>query len=490
MKLSQILNGIEYSGSFDDAEIDDIVYDSRKAVFGTLFVCLVGAKSDGHNYANSAYDSGCRAFVAEHNLNLPDDAIVITVNNSRQTLAYCSCNFFDHPSKKLKVIGITGTKGKTSIAHIVQRVLSDNGIKTGIIGTVGAGYDDIKLPTVNTTPESYEIQKLFNIMLEGGCQAVAIEVSSLGLKSHRVDGITFSYGIFTNLFADHIGGDEHKTFEEYKECKKMLFSRCLKAIINNDDEYTDEFIDVCTCPYVTYGSSLGSTYQLLETSIYKKENRLGVNFSYNKDNVTNHSFISMPGDINAFNALVAICISDEFGIEHDKLNDSLGKVYAKGRAEVLNLDADFSVIIDYAHNGVSMESILKTVSLYDHNRLITIFGSVGDRAQLRRAELGRASAKYADISIVTSDDPGYEDPQAIINEITAAVDEVGGKWISFVDRVEAVHYAISIAEPNDILVFAGKGHEEFMKVCGQKLFFSEREEILKALNNKKDCADV
>lgn len=490
MKLSEILSNIEYRGNTFDVEITDIVYDSRKANADTLFVCLVGAKVDGHDFASKAYNQGCRAFLVEYDVNIPSDAVVIYVNNTREALAYCSCNFFNHPSKKMKIIGITGTKGKTSIAHIVQRVLSDNGIKTGIIGTVGAGYDDIKLPTVNTTPESYEIQKLFNIMYEGGCQAVVIEVSSLGLKSHRVDGIEFSYGVFTNLFADHIGGDEHKTFEEYKECKKMLFSRCSKAIINADDLYTDEFIDSCTCPYITYGKKDKSDYQLISTSIAKLNNVLGVDFSYLHLENKISGFISMPGDINALNALVAISVAEELGLDINGVISSLSGVYAKGRSEVFDIGTDFSVIIDYAHNGISMNSILETVSKYEHNRLITVFGSVGDRAQLRRAELGEASGKYADLSIVTSDDPGFEEPQKIIDEITSAIDKVGGKWISFVDRAEAVRYAIYNAKKGDIIVFAGKGHEEFMKINGEKIHFSEKEEIMKALDNKRDNINV
>lgn len=485
MKLSEILKGMQYSGNFSDCEINDIVYDSRKAVQGTLFVCLVGAKSDGHNYTENAYKQGCRAFLCEHEVILPDDATVIIVKDTREALAFCSCNFFNHPGDELTVIGITGTKGKTSIAHIVQRVLSDSGIKTGIVGTVGAGYDDVKLPTVNTTPESYEMQKLFRTMIDGGCKAAVIEVSSLGLKAHRVDGINFAYGVFTNLFPDHIGGDEHKTFEEYKECKKLLFSRCKKAIIASDDEYTSEFEECCTCPYITYGKADGSTYRLLETGNFKHGHVLGVNFSYKYNDKKNSYMISMPGDINALNALVAVAIADDMGVSSDKISDSLSKVYAKGRAEVVETGTDFSIIIDYAHNGVSMESILLTISAYEHNRIITLFGSVGDRAQLRRAELGNASAKYADLSIVTIDDPGFEDPQKIIDEITAEIDKCNGKWISFVDRAEAIHYAISIAEKGDILVFTGKGHEEFMKVKGEKLPFSEREEIKKALAERR-----
>ena len=481
MLLSSILENVKTKNSFTDCEISDIVYDSRKAKDGTLFVCLVGAKTDGHSFAAGAYKNGCRAFLAERLLELPSDAKVVLADDTRAALAQCSCSFFGNPGDELTVIGITGTKGKTSIAHIVQKVLSEAGEKCGIIGTVGAGYDDVKLPTVNTTPESYEIQKLFRTMIDGGCRAVALEVSSLGLKSHRVDGICFDYAVFTNLFPDHIGGDEHKSFEEYKECKKLLFSHCKKAVMTSDDEYSEEFIGCCSCPVITFGKAENSDYRLLTSSNYKNGHTLGVSFRFKHCGKTEEMMISIPGKINALNALVAVVIADDLGISRDVIRSALSVTHAKGRGEVIETGTDYSIIIDYAHNGVSMRSILETVAEYDHNRIITVFGSVGDRAQLRRKELGEASGKLADLSIVTIDDPAFEDPQKIIDEITEAIDSVGGKWVSFTDRADAIRYAIKNAERGDIIVLAGKGHEEFMKVKGEKLPFSERKVINECL---------
>ena len=482
MKLSKILENVETKSEFIDCEINDIVYDSRKAKEGTMFVCLVGSRSDGHDFAKSAFENGCRVFLAEREPELPSEAQVVIAENTRAALAACSCSFFDNPGEKLTVIGITGTKGKTSVAHIIQRVLSDGGIKCGIVGTVGAGYDDVKLPTVNTTPESYELQKLFDRMLEGGCKAVAIEVSSLGLKSHRVDGINFDYAVFTNLFPDHIGGDEHKSFDEYKDCKKILFSRCKKAVISLDDDYSGEFIACCSSPVVTFGQNPDADYILKDASNYKSGSTLGVSFTFENGGEEDEMMISIPGKINAMNALVAVAIADDLGVSREKTRSSLAVTHAKGRGEVVETGKDFSIIIDYAHNGISMKSILETVSEYEHNRIITVFGSVGGRAQLRRKELGEASGKLADLSVVTIDDPNFEDPQAIIDEITAAIDSVGGKWVSFVDRGDAIRYAISNAEKGDIIILAGKGHEEFMKVNGEKLPFSETEIIKEALD--------
>ena len=485
MKLSKIFENVPLQSGFEDCEIADIVYDSRKACRGTLFVCLVGAKSDGHSFAQSAYENGCRAFLCERRPDLPGDAQVVLAKNTRQALAICSCNFFSHPADRLSVIGITGTKGKTSVAHIVQRVLSNSGVRCGIVGTVGAGYDDVKLPTVNTTPESYELQKLFSSMLDGGCKAAAIEVSSLGLKSHRVDGISFDYAVFTNLYPDHIGGDEHKSFEEYKNCKKLLFSRCKKAVMSLDDEYSREFIACCECPVITFGKNAEADYRLLEAKNYKNGHTLGVSFTFEHRGKTDEMMISIPGKINAMNALVAVAIADDMGISREETRKALAVTHAKGRGEVVETGTDYSIIIDYAHNGVSMNSILETVCEYDHIRIITVFGSVGDRAQLRRKELGEASGRLADLSIVTIDDPGFEDPQKIIDEITAAVDSVGGKWVSFVNREEAIRYALSIAEAGDIIVLAGKGHEEFMKVRGEKLPFSEMKVIREFLESNR-----
>lgn len=478
MKLSKILENVDIkSSSFDECEISDIVYDSRKAKEKTLFVALPGSKFDGHDFAISAYENGCRSFLFERAIDLPGDANVIITDDTRAALAVCSANFFAHPAKELTVIGITGTKGKTTVAHIIQSVLNGGGIKCGIIGTVGAGYDDVKLPTVNTTPESYEIQKLFRSMIDGGCKAVAIEVSSLGLKSHRVDGIEFDFAVFTNLSPDHIGGDEHKSFDEYKESKKMLFSRCRKAIMTADGEYAAEFIACCRCPVTTFGKAEGADYQLISEGNFKEGHTLGVRFRFEHSGEECDMMVSIPGKVNALNALVAIAVADELGVPRDSIRQSLAHTHAKGRGEIVETGKDFSLIIDYAHNGLSMKNILETVREYDHNRIIVLFGSVGDRAQLRRAELGKAAGELADLTVITSDDPGFEDPEEIISDIAEAVDAAGGQFVTITDRTEAIRYALGEAQKGDIIVLAGKGHEEFMKVRGEKLPFSEREII-------------
>lgn len=483
MKLSEVLNGISCTGVSDaDADVCDIAYDSRKAKEGVMFVCLSGARADGHNFAKSAYENGSRIFLCERPVALPDDAQVILCENTRASLAAASCNFFRHPSKEIAVIGITGTKGKTTVAHIVKAVLDKAGMKTGIIGTVGAGYGDVVLPTVNTTPESYELQKMFRLMADAGCKAAAIEVSSLGLKFHRTDGTHFAVGVFTNLYPDHIGTNEHESFEEYAWWKKQLFTMCDKAIVNIDDAFSEEIIAQCSCPVITYGYDEKAQYCLKSTEKIKIDNMLAVKFSFAHEGRDREYVISMPGDINAHNALIAAAIADELGIGEEKLSAALLGVHVKGRGEVVETGRDFTVIIDYAHNGVSLKSIVDTVKAYEHNRIIALYGSVGGRTEIRRRELGLVSGALCDLTVITSDDPDFEDPESIIKDIAAAVSEAGGKYVSFADRKEAIHYALDNAQKGDIIILAGKGHEEFMKVRGEKLPFSEKQIIFDYLN--------
>lgn len=485
MKLSDILNSIDVSGRFDaQTEISDIAYDSRKAKAGLMFVCLSGARADGHKFAKSAYENGCRVFLCEKEVDLPDDAQVVFCSDTRAALAKASCNLFEHPSKDIAVIGITGTKGKTTVAHIVKCVLDTAGIKTGIIGTVGAGYGDVKIPTVNTTPESYELQKMFRMMADAGCKAVAIEVSSLGLKFHRTDGTRFALGVFTNLYPDHIGTNEHESFEEYAYWKKQLFPMCEKAIVNIDDEFSSEIINECSCPVVTYGYNEKADYRLEETKRIKQGHILGTGFLFEHCGVKREYMLSMPGDINAHNALIAVAVADSMGIESEKIKEGLSHVFVKGRGELIETGRDFSIIIDYAHNGVSLKSIVETVSEYEHSRIIALYGSVGGRTEIRRRELGLVSGKMCDLTIITSDDPDFEEPENIIKDIEAAVEEAGGKYVSIADRGEAIAYAVKNAQKGDIIILAGKGHEEFMKIKGEKVPFSEKEEIFKALKKE------
>lgn len=477
MLLKDILKEIEYDGiNYTEKDISDIVYDSRKVKDNVMFVCLSGARFDGHDYAISAYNDGCRCMMTERRLELPDDCTQIVVGNSRAMLAVASANFFRYPTKELKVIGITGTKGKTSSAHLVKALVEASGMKCGIIGTVGAYYDDVQIPTVNTTPESYELQKIFRTMVDNGCKACVIEVSSIGLMTHRTDCIDFEIGVFTNLSPDHIGPNEHPDFADYMYWKSVLFEKCRYAVVNIDDPAYTEMIKNCTAPVTTYG--LGEADIIAENVKLLKNNRfIGISFDCIEKEKEYYVEVALPGLFNVHNALAAIGVCKAMGIDAEKCIDCLKEIRVRGRAECVYVSDDFDVIIDYAHNGISMKSMLDTLKSYPHNRIIALYGAVGGRTQLRRKELGLITGKECDLSVLTSDDPNFEDPNDIIKEIGKYVDEAGGKYVGIADRGEAVEYALSIMEKGDILLLAGKGHEQYMKINGEYVPFSEREHI-------------
>ncbi len=484
MKLSEVLKDLDYRAeNLTDVEIKDIAYDSRKAGEGIVFVCLQGAFADGHKYAGSAYEKGSRVFVCSKDIEVGEDATVIKVDDTRAALAKMSCNFFRNPSKEIAVIGITGTKGKTTVAHILKFVLEAGNIKTGIIGTVGASYGDVVLPTVNTTPESYELQKMLRLMADGGCKAAAIEVSSLGLKAHRVDGTEFACGVFTNLYPDHIGTNEHDSFEEYAYWKTQLFPMCKKAVVNIDDPFSKTVLENCKCEKVTYGAEK-SDYQLTDAAKIREGNILGMKFIMKKDGAEKEYKVALPGDVNAYNSLVAIAVADMFGISDEDIRKGLMSVFVKGRGEIVRVSDDFTIIIDYAHNGVSLRSIIETAKSYEHNRIVSLFGSVGGRTECRREELGTVSGELSDFTVITSDDPDSEEPQSICEEIASYCK---GDYVIIPDRGEAIEYAVLNARKGDIIILAGKGHEEFMKIKGEKVPFSEREEIYKAMKKRNEA---
>lgn len=477
MLLSKILSGIEYCcKSFVDVELKDIVYDSRKAEKDVLFVCLNGARFDAHQYAGSAYEKGCRAFMVEHSVQLPDDAVQIVVNDTRAMLAAASANFFRHPTREIKVIGITGTKGKTTTAHLVRALIEKSGTKCGIIGTVGAYYDDVRIATVNTTPESYELQKIFRTMIENGCKACVIEVSSTGLRTHRVDGIEFEIGVFTNLSPDHIGPNEHPTFEDYMYWKSVLFERCRKAVVNTDDPAYTEMLKNCKCPVITYGLEkadiIADNVQLIRTKQF-----LGISFDCIENGKNYYIEAALPGYFNVHNALAAVGVGIAMGIDVENNTQAFSEARVKGRAECVHVSDDFDVIIDFAHNGISVKSMLDTLKSYPHNKIYILYGSVGGRTQMRRKELGLITGKECDLSILTSDDPDFENPDEIIAEIGRYVTEAGGKYVGIADRGEAIEYALGLLQKGDILLLAGKGHEQFMKINGEHVPFSEMEHI-------------
>ncbi len=486
MRLSKIIADFEYSttrSDICDVEIEDIVYDSRKAARGMLFVCLVGAVSDGHTFAKNAYDRGCRVFLVERKIALPDDALQVITPDTRLALALASSAFFDYPSRSLAIIGVTGTKGKTTTASLARDILAAGGINTAYIGTTGILINGERTVTKNTTPESYELHRAFRQMVESGVAAVVMEVSSQAVYMKRIAGIHFHIGVFTNLSRDHIGGVEHPTFEHYKACKAELFRQCRFGIFNSDDSFYTDMVKDSRSINSTFGVDPGQSHDVTANNIalWKSQNILGVKFTCRSMLGERVCELKMPGRFNVYNALAAIAIAERMQIPSDVINGALRTAAVPGRFEIVDALPNAVTIIDYAHNRASMEAALNTLRHYEPRRLVVLFGSIGDRAKERRAELGNVVSELADFGIITSDNPGKEDPEAILADIEK---HMSCPYAVFADRHDAVKYAIDNVRDGDCILFAGKGHEKYQIINGEYVFFDEKAEILSAASDK------
>ncbi|MBE6656874.1 MAG: UDP-N-acetylmuramoyl-L-alanyl-D-glutamate--2,6-diaminopimelate ligase [Ruminococcaceae bacterium] len=465
-------------GPWDSISLTALVYDSRRAAADTAFVCMPGARLDGHDFAQAVYDAGCRIFFAERPLPLHDDALVIVCPDTRAALPYLSDAFFGHPQRELCIIGITGTKGKTTVANLIASAANDAALPCGTIGTIGITFGDTLLPTVNSTPESYEIHRAFRMMADAGMKAVAMEVSSLALVRNRVDGIRFDIGVFTNLTEDHVSPIEHPDFEDYKNAKLRLFSMCDFALISADDPITSDVIAACRAPYQTYGFSDHADFRAENITPWKSDTALGLTFDLFCSGKTQTASLRLPGECNAHNAVCAAAVLMRLGIAEDLILPALAKATVPGRLEMVDAFDDCTVIIDYAHNEMSMRSLLETVRMYKPRRILCVYGSIGDRAQHRRRELAEVTGDLADYAIITTDNPGYEDPEAIVGEIASYYTDDMCPHTVIADRERAVLHALSMARPGDVLLFCGKGHETYQLVRGLHVPFSEKAIIL------------
>lgn len=472
MLVKDIINGLEISNESHDiegVEIDDIVYNSKYARKGTIFVALRGALSDGHKYIKDAYDKGVRAFIVEDDsmAHAYGDAAFIKVADTRKALAIISKNFFNKPDEDIKMIAITGTKGKTTTANIIYEALKKMGAKPGIIGTNGVFYADKEEAVDNTTPESYEVYRILNNMREEKITHCVLEASSIGLKMKRLYGITFDIGVFTNISHDHIGGIEHPDFDDYFHSKMLLKDISKKFIYNKDDEKLRETIKNAI------------TFSINEESDYKAENiiisddifKIQSDFDVNGKNFEVKSI----SYYDIYNYLAAISVMKELGYGWDQIISAVKNISIRGRFEEINVN-DRLYIIDYAHNYISLKSILETVNKFKKNKVITVFGSVGGRSEKRREELAEVSDALADISIVTSDNPNFEDPKKICDEIASFFN---GKVYVEPDRSSAIKLSYELSQIEDIIVVAGKGHEDYQLIKGEKVHYSDRENILK-----------
>lgn len=485
--LSELLEEVSYEcvrGRLD-REISDIVYDSRKVQAGCLFVCIPGARADGHQYAAAAVQAGASAILAEREVELPEgaDVTVILADNTCYAMAFASAAYFGHPAKQMKIIGVTGTKGKTTTTYLVRSILEQAGRKVGLIGTIEIIIGDTHIHAENTTPQSYLVQKYFRMMADAGCDTVVMEVSSQGLMLHRTQGFVFDFGIFTNLEPDHIGANEHKDFADYLHCKSLLFRQCKVGIVNQDDAHWKEVTKDCTCQLETYGIDAEADLRATDIRFLNEGGSLGMAFTV-KGLVEFPVKIASPGRFNVYNALTAIAICRHFGVEEEDIKRALATAKVKGRTEMVRVSDDFTLMIDYAHNAMALKSLLETLRAYQPHRLVCLFGCGGNRAKSRRYEMGEVSGNMADLTIITSDNPRMEEPQAIIDDIKTGIGKTAGKYVEICDRKEAIAYAIDHGEPGDIIVLAGKGHEDYQEINGVKYPMDERVLIQEILEER------
>ena len=392
-KLSDLLEGIDYrllQGDIENTEISALVYDSRKASEGCLFVCVRGANFDGHTFASAVADVGARAIVCDRDVDVRSDVAVIKVSDTREALALLSAAWFGHPAEHLSVIGITGTKGKTTTTYMIRSILENAGYKVGLIGTIETIIGDEHIPSANTTPESYTIQDYMSRMVTAGISVCVMEVSSQALMMHRTQGFLFDIGIFTNLSPDHIGPNEHKDFDDYLNCKSLLFRQCKVGIFNADDPYYKRVSDGHTCSVETYGLTPAADLYAKDLTLIKEPGELGVAFDV-KGLMDFHAEVPAPGRFSVYNALCAIAVCRHFGVTPEEIRKALLKVHVRGRIEMIKVSDDFTLMIDYAHNAMALESLLSTLREYEPHRLVCLFGCGGNRSKLRRFEMGEVS---------------------------------------------------------------------------------------------------
>ncbi len=470
MKLKNLIEGV---GKLGELEILGITSDSRKAEKGFAFVCINGVNADGHDFADIAVKKGVAVIIAERDLGLDNQIIV---ENTHAVYADMCANWFGNPSKQLKLIGVTGTNGKTSVTYMLKKVLEGLGHKVGLIGTIQNMIGDEIIATGNTTPGVYELNSLFAQMMQKGCSYAVMEVSSHALDQYRVFGLDFELAIFTNLTQDHL--DYHITMENYLAAKKKLFKMCKTAIVNYDDEYAQQLVEGLDCKIITYSTGNDTTYSAKAIN-YRPD---CVEYELVGDTVLQHIKVNTSGKFTVYNSLCAMCCAIELGFDPKVSAEYLASLEGvKGRAEVVPTGKDFTVIIDYAHTPDGLKNILSTFRECRKNRLISLFGCGGDRDKTKRPIMGSIAARYSDFVIITSDNPRSENPTDIINDIMVGLDGTPTQYKIIENRIDAIKFAVKNAQKDDIIVLAGKGHEDYQILGDKKIHLDEREVIAEAL---------
>ncbi|WP_294783326.1 UDP-N-acetylmuramoyl-L-alanyl-D-glutamate--2,6-diaminopimelate ligase [uncultured Eubacterium sp.] len=541
-KLLQELNCRRIRGELP-REVTQVTYDSRKTEQGALFVCIRGSRQDGHAFIREAMERGAAVILTEegamydkqidricelfcqdaqgnqgeskspeqdfngnieqeidnsqdigslqkYDLLKEDDGsqnndkkrkiCVLETSDTRVALASISRQWFDNPQEKLNIIGVTGTKGKTTTVWMIWKMLAAAGMRCGLIGTIEVCYGSWQQESSHTTPESYELYEILQKMVENGCHYVVMEVSSQALKLHRVDGIVFEAAVFTNLREDHIGAGEHTDFAEYVACKHRLFCQCRTGIFNQDDPYWQEMRRGSSCRQViTYGFSRQADYQASNSRLLRGSDRLAVQYELSRKKEKRTVVVNAPGKFSIYNSLAAIAVAKHYRLPQEAVDQVLHTIQVPGRIEMLPVSPRFIVIVDYAHNAMALEALLTTLRDYHPGRIICIFGCGGNRASERRFQMGEAAGRLSDLTVVTTDNPREEDPEKIADEICLGLEAAKGKYGRIPDREEAISYGISHAKPGDIVVIAGKGHETYQEIQGQKYPMDDRKLAMK-----------
>ena len=485
------LEGLKVKGNLD-IDVKGIESNSKNVKEGYMFVAIKGFSVDGHQYINSAIENGATVIVIEEGCNtklfsIPENITIIMAKDTREALAICSSNFYGNPSKKFKLIGVTGTKGKTTTTFMIKEILEKAGKKVGLIGTIATYINGKKIKDSDrTTPESLELQQLFSKMADEGVEVVVMEVSSQSLKLHRVDGCQFDLVLFTNFSEDHISEKEHPDMEDYFNSKLKLFKMCENGIVNIDDLHGNKIPNLFPESNITtYGIDNPANVLAKDITI---TNSL-VDFKVKLTDRNERVKTDIPGRFSVYNSLAAICVAQKFGIEPEIIKEALETVKVPGRSELVDNKRELTIMIDYAHSPESLQNILQAVKSYTRGRVISVFGCGGDRDTTKRAIMGEISGKIADFTIITSDNPRTEDPEKIVKQIEQGMKKTNGKYKVIVDRTEAIKQAIIMANKKDIIILAGKGHEPYQEINGEKYPFDERiivREIIEELDKSKE----
>lgn len=494
MELKNILAGLEnlkVKGNLD-IDISSIKNDSRKVQENDMFVAIKGFDTNGHEHIEEAIANGAKAVLVQENeinpsiiKSIPEGITIIVTLDTRYALAMAACNYYKNPSKKVKLIGVTGTKGKTTTTYMIKDILERQGIKVGLIGTVASYVGDKKIANNdNTTPESLKLQEILAKMVEENCEVVVMEVSSQSLKLSRVAGCEFYTAIFTNLSEDHISSKEHPDMEDYFNSKVQLFRMCQTGFINSDDVYSVKIPKlVPECNIATYGIDNHCNLLAKDITVTNQYVDFKVKLGERNERVK----VSIPGRFSVYNALAAISIALKLGCSPENIKEALLDIRVPGRSELVSNQKGLTIMIDYAHTPESLEKILSAVKIYTKGRVISVFGCGGDRDKNKRPMMGEASGRVADYTIITSDNPRSENPEQIVNEIEAGMKKTKGKYECIVDRKEAIKKAIQMANTKDIIVLAGKGHEQYQEINGKRNPFDETlivNEIIEEMENK------